>query len=121
MVLHYKYFAVLFSDEYYFTLESADSISLCNNSFILVSQLDLQHGIEGYKNDPATTAWWNPEGETAQYYNGLIIQNNKLKHTGTGTDIDSHTDGLYTYLLQDGNLLIVGIYKTKTSGKPSNI
>ena len=101
-----------YTEDYYFRLEKT-GVLLCNNSFILISYLDNQNGIDGYKSELAyPTRWWNPEGGDAHWYNGLFVQVNELKYAG-----HTHTDGLYTYLSADGNIVIVGIYETDINGK----
>ena len=86
---------------------------MCNNSFILMSDLGTQKGIKGNVYTPGISFWWLPNGSQAENgVNNIYMQNkDKLKTNG-----GSIPPGIYTYVPDSSTILLVGIYENTNKG-----
>ena len=89
-------------------------VKLCNNSFILASDIFSPFGIE-YNNDLISCLWWRPSGEKlTSAGNGLYIVLNELQCY----DDEIAINGVYTCNLQsEGENLYIGIYRNVNNSK----
>ena len=88
-------------------------VKLCNNSFVLASELTSSFGIE-FADNLLLSSWWLPSGKKiTEAVNGVTV---------TGRELQCYNDqitvnGVYTCGLSKGENLYVGIYRNTSNGK----
>ena len=87
-------------------------VKLCNNSFVLASELTLSFGIEFADN--LLSSWWLPSGkEITEAVNGVSVAGKELQCYNDQITVN----GVYTCRLSEVENLYLGIYRNTNNGK----
>ena len=95
---------------------SSDDIELCNNSYILRSNLNNQLGVIGNGYYNGFSHWTIPSGVhlfTNNNDEGVLVQNGKLKKTND----QNIKNGIYMYYSNPSSTYLLGIYDNENQSK----